>query len=330
MEYKVAKKKEASSLLRALDFVALAQRDKGAPYQTHVVLRNGTAIAFDGVLAAGHLIDEDLHACPHSMTLLSALRKSEGVLSVTQLANDRLSVRSGKFRATVACLPEASIPGIAPDPMVGVMDNRIRKGLEAVSPFIIENSQRVVMASALVRSGSVVATNGHVLLEYWHGIDLPPGLIVPKVFINALLKIKHDIIGFGFSQSSLTVYFEGNCWLKTQLYAEKWPDCDGILAKHVGTTLPLPKGFFEALAAVQDFTEDGRVRLFDGRLQTHTDSALGATYELDGLVASGVTLNAKHLTPLEGLVSAVDWNGSENITFFYGENIRGALSQLKD
>lgn len=310
--------------------MALAQRDKGAPYQTHVVLRNRTAVAFDGVLAAGHLIDEDLHACPHSMTLLSALRKSEGVLSVTQLAGDRLSVRSGKFRATVKCLPEASIPGIAPDPMVGAMDNRIRKGLEAVSPFIIENSQRVVMASALIRAGSIVATNGHVLLEYWHGIDLPPGLIVPKVFINALSKIKHNIIGFGFSQSSLTVYFEGDCWLKTQLYNEKWPDCDAILAKHVGVAHPLPVGFFEALSAVQDFAEDGRVRLFNGRMQTHADSGMGATYELDGLLVKQVTLNAKHLAPLEGLIKSVDWDGSESITFFYGENIRGALSQLKD
>lgn len=324
----MAKKTESSSLLRALDFVSLAQRDKGAPYQTHVVLRNRTAVSFDGVLAAGHLIDEDLNACPHTLTLLAALRKATGVLSVTQLANTKLSVRSGKFRATVPCLPDAVIPGIAPDPQVGIIDNRIRIGLEMVSPFIIENSQRVVMASALIRANSILATNGHVLMEYWHGIDMPPGLIVPKVFINALSKIKKNLIGFGFSQSSFTVYFEGDCWLKTQLYNERWPDCDSILAKPHNPQ-PLPPTFFEALDTVAEFADDHRIRLHNGKITTHADADTGASYEVEGLVAD-VVLNARHLAPLDGLIKSIDFNGTDNITFFYGDNLRGALSQLKD
>src|SRR5690349_12164751 len=122
-------KKEISSLLRALDFVAVAQKDKGAPYQTHVALTRNTAIAFDGVLAAGHIIEEDLTASPHTLTLVNALNKAEGVLSVTQLDSGRLSVKAGKFKALVPCLPDATLPGIGPDPRVGVIDNRIRTGL---------------------------------------------------------------------------------------------------------------------------------------------------------------------------------------------------------
>lgn len=323
----MAKKKEASKLQLALDFIALAQKDKGAPYQTHVMLTNNTAIAFDGILAAGHLIDESLVACPHTMTLVAALKKCEGVLSVTQLDSGKLSVKAGKFRALVPCLPGATLPGIAPDPRVGIIDDRIRHALEIVSPLIVENSQRVITASALVKSGSVVATNGMMLLEVWHGIDMPPGLLVPKLFINALLKVQKKLVAFGFSQNSFTVYFDDNSWLKTQLYNEKWPDTDGILAKP-HTALPVPEGTFKAIETVSDFCEDSRIFLKPGRVQSHAEDAVGAQYEVPQLQAD-VVLNAKNLKLLDGVITSIDFTGTDGITFFYGENLRGAMTQVR-
>lgn len=323
-------KKEPLRLLQALDFVALAQRDKGAQYQTHVALINGTAVATDGVLAAGHYIDEHINAVPHTMTLVSALKKCEGVLSVTQLDSGKLSVKAGKFRALVPCIPGATLPDIAPDPYAGVMDNRVRDGLELLAPFVVENSQRVVMASVLLRAGTMVATNGHVLLEYWHGTDLPPNLIVPKLFINALIRVKKNIVGFGFSQNSLTIYFEDNSWLKTQLYREKWPDTDAIMQRHnAGLASPLPENFFGALSNVADFTEDNRIRIRPGKIQSHAHADVGASYELAGINAS-VTLNAKHLGLLDGLVLSMDFAGTTGASYFYGENLRGAVSQFKE
>lgn len=324
----MSSKKESSSLVKALDFVALAQKDKGAPYQTHVALGRNKAVAYDGVLSAGHSIEEDLVACPHTHTLLSALKKCSGALSVTQLDSGKLSIKSGKFRSYVPCLPDASLPGIYPDPRVGILNNSIRDGLALLSPFIVENSQRVVTASALLRSGSVLATNGQVLLEYWHGIDLPPGLIVPKLFINALCRINKDIVAFGYSESTFTVYFNDDSWLKTQLYNERWPNCDDILARP-HKSQPLPSGFFEALDTILSFIEDGRVRIRDGRLQTHQDHGVGANYEVDGLQAN-VVFNAKHLKLLDGVIKTIDFTGNNGVSFFYGDNIRGALTQMRE
>lgn len=324
----MAPKKEISSLIKALDFVALAQKDKGAPYQTHVALGRNKAVAYDGVLAAGHRIDEDLVACPHTMTLVAALKKCPGALSVTQLDSGRLSVKSGKFKSFVPCVPDATLPGIYPDPRVGTLNNNIRVGLELLSPFIVENSQRVVTASALLRSGSILATNGQVLLEYWHGIDLPPGLIVPKLFINALCRITKDIVGFGYSDTTFTVYFDDESWLKTQLYNERWPNCDDILARPHSPQL-LPVGFFDALGTVMNFIEDGRVRLRNGKIHTHQDDITGASYEVEGLNAN-VVFNAKHLKLLDGIIKTIDFTGNKGVSFFYGDNIRGALTQIRE
>lgn len=326
---KMAKtKKEPMKLLQALDFIALAQRDKGAPYQTHVGLVNGTAVATDGVLSAGVLIEESINAVPHTHTLVAALKKCDGPLQIAQLDSGRLSVKAGKFRALVPCLPGSQLPGVEPDPYAGVLDNRIRVGLEILSPFVVENSQRVVMASVLLRAYSMVATNGHVLLEYAHGIDLPPGLIVPKLFINALTRVKKNIVGFGFSNVSFTVFFEDNSWLKTQLYKEKWPDTDAIMQRP-HSPVALPENFFEALHAVVGFSADNRVRFRPGKIQSHADADTGAQYEVEGITAK-VTLNAKHLALLDGLAVSMDIAGNSGASYFHGENLRGAVSQFKE
>lgn len=321
-------KKEKTELLRALEFVANAQRDAGAPYQTHTRLKNGWAIAFDGVLAAGHAIKEEIDACPHTFTLLAALRRLDGTLAVTQLDETRLNLRSGRFRANVACVPAANIPFIAPDPAVGSVDNRLRKGLATLAPFIAENSPRVVMASALLRANSMVATNGHLLLEYWHGIDLPPNIVLPKTFINALLKIDKTLVQFGYTDTSFTVYFDDGSWLRTQLYREKWPDTDSIMSKPHSVT-PLPVGFFSALENIKDFIEDNRVRIRETAVCSHKDEGKGAMFEVSGIAAPCV-LNAKELGLLDGLITSIDFAGVDNISYFYGENLRGAISQLKD
>lgn len=321
-------KQEPLKLLQALDFVALAQRDKGAPYQTHVALINNTAVATDGVLSAGVIIDESIEAVPHTAMLVAALKKCEGVLQVTQLDSGRLSVKAGKFRALIPCVPGAEIPGIAPDPYAGTLNNRIREGFEILSPFVVENSQRVVMASVLLRANSMVATNGHVLLEYWHGIDLPPGMIIPKLFINAVLRVKKNIAGFGFSPTSFTIYFEDNSWLKTQLYKEKYPDTDRIMSRP-NSPVALPENFFTAVTAVASFSADNRVRIRPGKVMSHATETEGASYECDGVTAT-VTLNAKHLLLLSGLIKNMDIAGTEGASYFYGENLRGAVSHFRE
>jgi len=321
-------KKEIPDILKALNFVSLAQRDKGAPYQTHTRLYNQTAIAYDGVLAAGQVIDENIVACPHSGKMKAALSKCKGPLSVTQLDSGRISVKSGKFRALIPCSEDASLVNMQPDPPIAPLDNRLKDALLVVSPIILEGSQRVVTASACIRSGSVLATTGHIIVEYWHGLDMPPNLLVPKLFINALAKIDKDIVAFGYSETSLTLHFDDNSWLKTQLYNEKWPDCDSILNKPFNSK-EIPPNLKEAVDVVADFVDDGRVRFKAGLVCTHDEDNIGASYEVEGLTDE-VLFNIKQIQFALTLGKAFDFGGIDGITYFQGDNVRGVVSQIKD
>src|SRR6266481_1130849 len=91
-----------SSLLQALEFCSCVSEKLGVSYETHIGLRNHWAIAFNGIVAAGAPIMEDIYCHPHNLLLIEALSKCDDVFSLTQLDNGgRLSIKSGKFKAVV-------------------------------------------------------------------------------------------------------------------------------------------------------------------------------------------------------------------------------------
>lgn len=329
----MAKKKEEPSILKALRFVALAQRDEGAPYQTHVALTNRTAIAFDGIIAAGCFIDEDITACPHTLTFRRALERCAGPLSVTMTEGQRLSVKSGRFRSVVPCLPGATGP-VVPDPVAGVITEVVLQGLLALAPVIVENSQRVFTAAVFLKPQTMVATNGMVIVECWHGVDFPPqGFLLPKLFIGALdkaWKMGKNPTYFGFSDSTLTVYFDDNSWLRTQCYQkEQYPDTDRLFARPYQPG-PLPKHFFEAAETVADVAKENTLIFQGGAVRSSSEENLGSSYELPGMSMDiKCRLNAKNLLLLRELVTDGDLAGVEGASYFSGQSCRAVISQIR-
>src|SRR4051812_42053534 len=102
-----AEPKKSSQLLAALQFCSCVSEKLGAPYETHIALRNNWAIAFNGIVAAGCPIIEDVHTNPHNLLLIEALSKCDDNYSLTQLDSNRLAVKSGKFKAVIPCLDAA-------------------------------------------------------------------------------------------------------------------------------------------------------------------------------------------------------------------------------
>jgi hypothetical protein len=192
---------------------------------------------------------------------------------------------------------------------------------------VVENSQRVVLASALLRSGSVASTTGHFALEAWHGFDMPD-MVVPKLFLNAVAAVNKKPVGFGFSPTSFTLHYEDGAWLRTQLYSDKWPDIDRVL-NHPYNAVPVPEEFFPAIETIKEFSSDDRVRIRPGRVQSHQSSEIGATLEVEGLDGN-LTLPIKHMKYLSKIVKYIDIVGNNGITLLYGDGVRGAISQFKE
>lgn len=318
-----------SALLQALEFVSCVSEKLGAPHETHVGLRNKWAIAFNGVVAAGSPISEDIYCYPHTLLLLEALSKCSESYSLTQLDNQRLSIKSGKFKAVVPCLDPLLMQDAQPDPFIAPASNKFKEAVDAVAVLASETSLQVVTASVLMNGASVISTNGKMLLEYWHGLDLPPDVPLPKEFVKALAKQKKNLTGFGFSGNSATFWFEDGCWLRTQLYADKWPDVSRILNREANLWSIDPQ-FFNALDAVSSFSEDGNVYSRLNMLCSHADEGVGATFECNG-VPAGFVYPIKQLMIMKPWIKKVDFyaNGIHDSSYclvFEGDCVRGVIS----
>lgn len=314
-------------LLEALRFCGSILSDKGAPVETHVVLNNKTATAFNGILAAGCYIDEDIFAAPNNSLMIEALSKCGQNYSLVQLDNGMISIKGSKFKANVPCLDPSQLPSALPDQPAIKITNDLIKAIEAVGVLATEDAQRVVAASILIRDDTCIATNGAILFEAWHGFKLPT-IAIPKAFVGPLTKQSKNVSWIGGSQNSISVFFEDNSWLRTQLYAEQWPDVDAIINKPANY-FPIPSGFWEGLAAVAPFSVDGMVYFDDGLIRSHASDGVGASYEVKGL-PKGPIFNYKYLSLIKPHAQQIDFlaqGTTQNTTMlmFVGEKIRGAL-----
>jgi len=316
----------AAGLLRALKFISIAQKKAGTPVQQFCNLSYHWAAATNETLTVATRIEEDLTACPHTLSLIDALSKCSGDLAITQLSPQTLAVDSGLFKGLVNCASFDEIQIPAPDPICAAANDRIKFALGAVACLATDGAPTARNASVLLQSGSAVATNGHALLEAWHGVDLPPNLLIPKVSAVAIAKCDKTLTGFGFSPSSATFWFEDGSFIKTQLYNEQYPNYHSVIDVAGLSPAPLPSVFFKGVKAIESFSEDSIVYFHEGILKSNKRMENASTYKIEGL-PQGFAFNAKYLIMLESAMKTVAFQDAANgpKAYFFGENIRGVL-----
>lgn len=317
--------KSESQLLQSLKVLSSILKDDGSVLEQHVLLRDHWAIANNGILALGEPIAEDLTAAPNGLLLKEALAKCGASFSLSQLEHS-LSLKAGKFKALIPCMPPEDLHPAFPDPAIAQLDDRLKASLSAVAPLALDENS-VVTASVLIHRGTITATDRKVIIQHWHGIDLPPQLTLPKALIKPLTSNSKKLTGFGFSKSSCTFHYEDSSWFKSQYFAEQWPDVNSILNKKTNAHNP-PEDFYTAIDALEKFSESGFVYCDSNIMRSHEEDGKGASYEVYGL-PKGPVLNIKQMKMIKPHVQKVDFlvpHHNSHMMIFYGENVRGAVA----
>lgn len=313
------------SLLDAVKFISHAQRSKGNERATHSLVRYGHIVANDGLLAAGSPIaEDDLNCCPQTDRLRLALERCGTEHQIVQ-SDDSLFLHSGEFSAYIPLCDAAKLAVAVPDPALGPLGEAFRTALRVVGSLVRDSAPTLLQSCLQLDTSSCIATNGFVILQYWHGFDMPPGLLVPKQFVDAVCRIKKPISAFGFSQETFTIHFEGDCWLRTNLFRERIPNMEAKLSDEVKRT-PWPDGFFEQAALVAKFSEDGDLYLNDSLIRSHKTGNLGCyqSYPMKD-IPSCVIYQASTLAAIAKYATHFNCC-SESFTMIYGENLRGAIA----
>jgi hypothetical protein len=322
----------SANLIAALRFVNLAQKKNGNAMQTHCSIANNCIIATDGIITAGHKIAEDLTAKPHTLQLIEALENCNEV-AIAQL-EDSLSIKSGKFQAYIPCLAEP-LPSSYPDYPCAEINNKLRDGFNAIEFLAQEKAKELVTGTMLLTAHSMFSTNKFLLLEYYHGIDLPPNMVIPLNFVYAICETSKNLCKFGFSVrengiiNSITFWFEDDSWIKTQLFQEQWPDIAKILNVPTNRTSLYP-GFYDAIEAVAPFSgKTESVYFRKDLMKSHKDDKQGAAFEVIGL-PEGMRFNYKFLKMIKPFTGNVDFlTHKDKVYFSNGENVRGCLMGMR-
>jgi len=322
------KTKTTNSLLTALQFIAPVMERKGTLSETHCSLSQNQASAFNGLIAMGHPITEDITAYPCHAPLLAALSQSRSGASISIKDNGDLFISAAPFRATIKGVRVNQIQTTSPDPMIAALPATFFAALPTLVKIIKDEDSNAAKCSLLLQSGSMIATDGVMLIEAWHGASMP-SLMLPKEAAVTLAKIKEPLVGFGFTANrSVTFWYENKAWFKTQLQDVKFPDLSFITNLAVSPAV-VPTGFADAIKACRAHTEDedSAVYLADNALQSHALAEEGAVYEVQGL-PGGQIFNGKYLAMVADIASGIDFSvrlREDRILGFVGNGVRGWL-----
>jgi hypothetical protein len=283
--------KFVNPLLDALRFISCAQRANGSDMQQYSMLHQGYAVAFDGVVAAGVRINEDLSCCPRTFPLIHALENCTEGYHIAHIAIDRLVVQSGDFQAFIPLSDPAMLQWASPDPKYVVADDKLKAALHAVVGVVNEKADRIHEASVCMQASTCLATDGNVMLEAWHGWHLPPNILLPKAGIKALVKAGKPLAGLGYGDTTVTFWFDDGSWVRMQRFLADWPKSELL---SIRTELsPLSAQLFVAAEKLAPFSNDGQLYCWQGKARSHpfaqTDAFNGQlTLEVAGINESRV------------------------------------------
>jgi hypothetical protein len=323
--------KEANTLLDAVKFCAPGFAEAGETYATHARIEGGYITTYNGIVQFGHKIETELKALPHYGLLLKSLRATDSTgVQITQLDAKRLQIKGKGFRTIVPCLDNPDLVSRQPpDPPVSGLDSRMREAFEALKQIVNKRGDTVMQSALFIGNGFAVGCDNVMLGMYWHGLSFPE-VAVPADFVDAVLKVPKSLVSVGYAPNqSLTFYFDDASYIRTQLYAEQYPDYTKALPEHWEGIGQLPDTFYDALERIEPFinTKDKPQRhVYPWENAFGTDDTLdtGTVVDCPGLQDSDSGLDVERLLKLKGLATHMDYTHRTKVRFL-GENFRGVL-----
>lgn len=315
-------------LIEALQFAAICTKDNdGKP--AFVMIHDRWLMAENDSFGIGVYVDIALDLCPQADKFLAALQQCGPQFQLTQVEMGAVSIRSGNFRAVVPALSHDQLSTVLPDKAVALINDGLKEAFASCLKVMSKNvgDDRLIHHCLRMQANTVTATNGGLLLEYWHGIDLPGPLLIPKKTADTLAKINKPLAALGFSDQSVTFYFDDGCFLKTRLTSGEYPNIDRLWASVKAPGQAVWPELYVAIAAVKAFVDNDTIYFNAGSVGSHHTPELGASYLVPALPA-GHSWSMAYWKAVEPHVKAVyvpAKGGSAEPLMFTGDKARGLI-----
>lgn len=319
-------------MLDALRFVASAVAKKDfVPELTHFKIKDGRVTGFNGQISLSSPIDVGLDIQPAAVSLIAAIRACPDTITLNMTAAGRLAVRSGAFKAFIPCLPDEPTHFVAPEGDTVELGENFLAGIKAVAPVMGVDASRPWAMGIKLAGASLVATNNVMVIEYWHGQEIPLDVVIPAAAINELLRIDEAPTRVQVTESSISFWFEGDRWMRSQiLLGGSWPieRLNQIMSGDEGNQQALPVELKEQVETLKPFLGD-KTTCFVTSEGISTAQIEGAEGAAIAIPLAGVTemqaYSYRQLVLLAEVAKTIDWTNYPSPCMFRNERVRGAI-----
>jgi hypothetical protein len=315
---------------KALKFVigAVARKDF-VEELCHVSIKNGRAIAYDGMLSMSTPIDIGLEVMPHARMFLKALQACKGAIAMHVTPTGNLIVKSGNFKATVKCLDkENPTPQPLPEGEIFELTPLLLESIRTLAPLMAIDASRPWARGLCICGNSTFATNNIVLAEHWHGSNFPREIIIPADAVNELLRVGETPTHAQITENSASFHFPGDRWIRTTLVDGQWPhELVMKLLDKGGNPVDVPQELFTEITRLKAFVDgvDQGIRIYEDHIRTNaSEDTEGARVDFD-LPGGAGHFNIQQFLTLEGIVKKIDFSMYPNPCYWVGGKARGVI-----
>jgi hypothetical protein len=321
-------------MIDALKFVrgAVAKKDF-QPALTHFLIAHGRVLGYNGTVALSSPIDLDVRAMPKALPFVKAIERCTAETTVVHMTPaGKIGLQSGAFRAYIDCHSDSEIlDAIVPEGQE-VQLSGFLKALNVLEPYVATDASRAWAMGILLRGRSAFATNNIIFAEYWVGENLPE-VNIPSSAIDELLRIGEEPIRVIIGERSMTFFYTGDRWMRTQLLDTDWPDITPILnGINNDNLVPLTDALYDAVELLAPFVDiEGRVYFRPGEVCTSPLPGEGASVASVGMdITEQGAYHHKHLLSLKGRATHIDFTPHPKPCPFQGPLLRGVILGMRD
>ena len=309
--------KYKNSLHKALLFLAPVK-------QLYIKIANNKAYFFNDKLYIAYPVDENFTACPHLPSMLSAIANIDDAFAITNYKL-WLTITDDKTKATINCLDVNAIKTINLDFKASIkVDNLLKTHIRNALKTLDQKSNTKSYNGVLFTSNSVVGTNGLVLVESWHGLNLPiSDTFISKDIAKIIATSKFDLTGLSTHLGVFVFHFDDAGVIASTVTDVNFPPYLSLFStKQLDVWAP-PDDFFVGAKMLNSLTLNSTILLNEGVIKSGESS-----YQIDSLNAK-LAIDFKLLNRIKEFCNQMAFDEERNCIYFFNDQVRGVLAGIK-
>lgn len=304
----------------AINFVRGAvAKNEAIPILTHIHVYDGRCQASNGRIvidAPAPKLTGFNFTCPVKEFML-AIDNCDGEPDLSA-KDGKLTVKSGKFKASLSMLPEEYPVMSANRAGAADIEIKILPVLRLLQPFISTDSNRPWSCGIFFDGNHAYATNNVVMLTT--PCDDIGTINLSSACVDELLRIGEEPVAMLPEENSIIFFYDNGAWLKAMTLSTNWPDVSAFIPQSI-EGIAITDEIKRDITRVAAFTDkNDQIHFGSHGISTQNEETIVEDYDFPESWFKGV-----HLCNVIRTATEIDFAKYPKPCPFIGENIKGVI-----